>query len=408
MQELFLNDEQIFELIERYGSPLYVYDENILRERCREMKNLVTEFNFEVSYSIKANTNSEILKIVKGEGINADAFSRGEMFVLRNSGYKSDEIYYVSNNASISDFQYAIDNKISISCDAVSQIETYGKLNPGGEVSIRINPGRGFGHSEKVVTAGEKTKFGIAEEFIPEALEIIKKYNLKLIGINQHLGSLFLNYKEYVEGAKAILEIAKQFPGLRFIDLGGGFGVPYKPGENRLDMQTLSRELQDVLREFIAGYDNKDVLFRSEPGRYLVAECGVLLGTVNCVKQNYKNKYIGTDIGFNVLIRPVMYGSHHEVYIAKRNKNASEEKEIVSIVGDICESGDIVAKDRLLPVIDEGDIVLVQTAGAYGFSMSSNYNSRLRPAEVLIKPNGQDVLIRRRDKLEDLIKNTSL
>ncbi|MDR2939704.1 MAG: diaminopimelate decarboxylase [Clostridiales bacterium] len=399
----FLDDEKIFELIEKYGSPLYVYSEDILRGACRGLKNIIKGFNFEISYSIKANSNIEIIKIIKSEGLFADAFSIGEMFLLKESGFKGNEIFYVSNNASADEFKYAMENNILISLDSVSQIEKLGRLYPGSEISIRLNPGRGFGHSEVVVTAGENTKFGISQEFIPEVLEAVDKYNLKLVGINQHLGSLFLDYKEYVEGARSILNIARQFKSLKFVDLGGGFGVPYKHTEARLDLEALANGLNTVISEFVSGYDNKGIIFKAEPGRYLVAESGILLGTVNSVKKNYKTKYVGTDLGLNVLIRPAMYGSYHELHIARRDKS-NNNQEIVTVTGNICET-DTIAEGRLLPSAQEGDIIAVLTAGAYGYSMSSNYNSRLRPAEVLIKTDGSDVLIRGRDSLESLLSN---
>lgn len=390
------------ELVKKYGSPLYVYNERILRERCREIKNLVSYPNFSVNYSAKANSNLAFLQIVQQEGLNVDAMSPGEIYVELMAGFKSEQIFYISNNVSAEEMQFAIDNKVLISVDSLSQLETYGKLNPGGRVAARFNGGVGAGHHEKVVTAGKKTKFAINPEYIPEFKEILRKYDLKLVGINQHIGSLFMESEPYVEGVKAILEIAKQFDDLEFVDLGGGFGIPYQKfnDQPRLDLKELSEKLDPVLKAFAEEY-GKDITFKVEPGRYISAECSVLLGTVNAVKYNGSNKFAGTDIGFNVLARPVMYDSHHDIEVYN---NAAENEEI-TVVGNICESGDIIAKDRSIPKVTEGDIIGILDAGAYGYVMASNYNNRLRPAEIFIRENGEVVLTRKRDELEDLTRN---
>jgi diaminopimelate decarboxylase len=241
---------------------------------------------------------------------------------------------------------------------------------------------------------------------IPEVKRIIKEYDLKLIGINQHIGSLFMDSEAYLKSTGNILSIARQFDDLEFIDLGGGFGIPYNKQSNqpRLDLKELGGKLSEVINSWVVEY-GKDIEFKIEPGRYIVAESSILLGRVNAVKTNYNIKYIGTDLGFNVLIRPVMYDSHHDIEIYRKNATPSLKEETVTIVGNICETGDIIAKDRKLPEINENDILGVLDSGAYGYSMSSNYNSRLRPAEVLLDADGNPRLIRRRDTLDDLIRN---
>lgn len=404
MKKLFISDDKVFELIKKYGSPLYVYDENTLRLRCREMKNLLPNKNFRVNYSIKANSNLTLLKIVKDEGLDVDAMSPGEIFLQLRAGFAPEQILFIENNVSAQEMQYAIDRKVLISVDSLSQLDLYGKINPGSDVAVRFNAGIGAGHHEKVVTAGKKTKFGIQKEFIPQVKELLSKHNLNLVGINQHIGSLFMDAAPYIEGLKSFLEIAKEFPALKFIDMGGGFGIPYKEGEPRLDLDILSKKLDETLTEFLKDYENKNVIFKVEPGRYISAECGILLGEVYSVKENYGHKYVGTDLGFNVLARPIMYDSYHAINVVKRNADYSEE-EVSTIVGNICESGDIIAKDRLMAKVEEKDIIVVNDAGAYGFAMSSNYNCRLKPAEVLITSTGEDTLIRRRDTLEDIAAN---
>jgi diaminopimelate decarboxylase len=392
-------------LIEKYGSPLYVYNEVILRERCRELKNLVNYKYFHVNYSPKANSNLEILKIVRDEGLWTDAMSPGEIYVNLKAGFKPEQVFYISNNVNDEEYLYAIRAGVKISVDSVSQLERYGRLNPGSGVAIRINPGIGAGHHKKVVTGGKKTKFGIEIGFLDEVKKVLQKYNLKITGINQHIGSLFMDGDSYIESVESILSVAKEFADLEFVDLGGGFGIPYHKQENesRLDLHLMGLKLTEIISDWIRNY-GKEVIFKIEPGRYITAESAVLLGTVNAVKMNYNIKYIGTDIGFNVLVRPVMYDSHHDIEIYRKSDKPSVKKEQVRIVGNICETGDIIAKDRMLPEIFEEDIIGVLDAGAYGYAMSSNYNNRLRPAEVLIDQDGNDRLIRRRETLEDLLR----
>jgi diaminopimelate decarboxylase len=394
-------------LLEEFGSPLYVYNEAILRERCKDMANLVSYKKFKSNFSIKANSNLELLKIVKDEGLHADAMSPGEIHVLQKAGFKSEEIFYVSNNVSSEEFRFAIERDIVVSVDSLSQLELYGEINPGGNVAVRFNPGVGAGHHAKVVTGGDKTKFGVNLNLVSDVKEILKKYDLKLVGINQHIGSLFMEADSYLEGARSVLLTAKQFNDIEFVDFGGGFGIPYRKqeGQPRLDIKDLGKKLNSLIMDFIKDY-KKDIIIKIEPGRYIVAECGVLLGTVHAVKNNYGDKYIGTDLGFNTLMRPVMYESHHEMEVYKDKESIKEDEfKVVNVVGNICESGDILGKERNLPEMKIGDIIGVMDAGAYGYSMASNYNNRLRPAEVLIQLDGQPRLIRRRDTLEDLMRN---
>jgi len=394
-------------LIKEFGSPLYVYNENIFRTRCREMANLIPYHRFKANFSVKANSNLELLKIAREEGLNADAMSPGEIYILLKAGFLSDEIFFVPNNVSEEEMKYAIEKGITISVDSLSQLEMFGRINPGGKVAVRFNPGVGAGHHSKVVTGGKKTKFGVNFDMVDDVKRILKNYSLKLVGVNQHIGSLFMEPDPYIESAKLILTIAKQFEDIEFVDFGGGFGIPYhkQEGQQRLNLKELGDKLAHIIYDWVKDY-GKEIKVKTEPGRYIVAESGVLLGTVYAIKENYGDTYVGTDLGFNVLMRPVMYDSHHDIEVYRNGKPAdTEELKPVYVVGNICESGDIIAKERMLPRIFEGDIIGVMDAGAYGYSMSSNYNSRLRPAEVLIKEDGTPKLIRRRDRLEDLVRN---
>lgn len=394
-------------LVKEFGSPLYVYNEKILRQRCRDMKNLVDYPYFIPNYSIKANSNLEILKIVKEEGLRADAMSAGEIQLLLYAGFAPENLFFVPNNVSEAELKYAVDHGVLVSVDSLSQLELLGKINQGGKAAVRFNPGVGAGHHEKVVTAGKKTKFGVNIDCVGQVKEIAKKYDMKICGVNQHIGSLFMEGDAYIEGVKSLLSVAEQFEDIDFVDMGGGFGIPYRKqeGQGKLDLVSFKAKLTQVLEQWTDKYGKK-ILFKTEPGRYIVAESGVVLGNVYSTKNNYGNRYVGTDIGFNVLARPVMYDSHHDIEVYRAGKPLnSEATEEVTVVGNICESGDIIAKKRALPAIKEGDILGVMDAGAYGYAMSSNYNMRLRPAEVLIKEDGEPKLIRRRDTFEDLIAN---
>lgn len=392
-------------LVERFGSPLYVYSEEILRRRCREVRQLSRYPHFAVNYSVKANANLSLLEIIRSEGLNADAMSPGEIHVLLAAGFRPEQIFYVCNNVSVQEMAFAVERGITVGLDSLSQLETFGKAFPGYGVAVRFNMGYGAGHHEKVVTAGKKTKFGIDGDLAGEVKALLKKHHLKLRGINQHIGSLFLEESAYIASAGMIMELALSFDDLEFIDLGGGFGIPYmkQDGQKRLDLGALGDRLDRLIERFAASY-GRPVRFMVEPGRYIVAECAVLLGTVHALKEHAGARYVGTDLGFNVLMRPVLYDSHHDIEVYRDGRLMTGDEETVTVVGNICETGDKLAIGRELPAIRTGDLLGVMDAGAYGYSMASNYNNRLRPAEVLIPLEGEPRLIRRRDTLEDLMR----
>ena len=303
-------------LAEEYGTPLFVYNERILRQKCRELKNLSTYPKFVVDYSAKANSSLAFLQIVRSEGLSVDAMSPGEIYSSLAAGFPPQEIFYICNNVSREEMEYAVNAGVVTSVDSLDQLEQYGEINPGGEVAIRFNAGIGAGANEKITTAGKKTKFAVDPVFIPQVKETLKKYGLKLIGINQHIGSLIMDGPVFAKSARALLDIAMEFPGLAFIDLGGGFGIPYhkETDEAPLDLKSVGESMDALFFGFAEEYGSQ-VAFRIEPGRYVSAECSVLLGRVHSVKENYGQKYVGTDIGFNVLARPVMYDSYHGVEI---------------------------------------------------------------------------------------------
>ena len=396
------------ELAAAYGTPLYVYNERVLRQRCQDLLQLCSLPGFHVNYSAKANTNPALLRIIREEGCVVDAMSPGELHINEMAGFTADEILYVCNNVSAAELKNAVDHGLLVSVDSLAQLELFGQTNPGSKVMFRINPGIGAGHHKKVITAGKETKFGINPDEMDKVQALISRYDLTLAGINQHIGSLFMEPEGYLNAVEFLLHFVQHAPeglftNLEVIDFGGGFGMPYHKYEKepRLDLQELGQRLTGLLTQWIAetGYKGR---FFIEPGRYLVAECGVLLGSVYATKQNAAHRYVGTDLGFNVLVRPAMYDSFHDVEIYRDNGTPDSTLVEQSVVGNICESGDILAKDRPLPLMHEGDILGILDAGAYGFVMSSSYNQRPRAAEVLIQADGTPRLIRRRETFDDL------
>lgn len=392
-----------------YGSPLMIYNERIFRTRCREMKNLVSYPNFSVNYSVKANSNLTLLKIAHEEGLWADAMSPGEIFVEEKAGFKPEEILFITNNVDTEEMRFGVERGITLSIDSVSQLERYGKNFPGTKVALRINSGVGAGHSAKVVTGGHHTKFAILPEMFDEVDALCEKYDLTICGLNQHIGSFVLEEETYLEGVRALLALAPHFKNLEFIDLGGGFGMPYDVRtQKRLDLKSLGEKLTKIMTDFGNSYKTPTgelIKFKIEPGRYISAESCIIAGTVTALKDNGVIHYCGTDIGFNVLIRPMLYGSYHEIETLPVRENAPVGP--YTVVGNICESGDILAEDRMLPAMEVDDTILVHDAGAYGYVMSSNYNNRLRPCEIMISGEDGDEIrvIRRRDTLEDLLRN---
>ena len=391
-----------------YGTPVYVYNEEIIRKSMETVEGVITKYPYTANYSVKANTNIEILKLALEEGLNCDAMSPGEITLLLKAGFPPEKIFFVSNNVAAEEMQFAIDKGVIVSLDSLDQLDRFGQINPGGRCAVRINPGVGAGHSEKVITAGKKTKFAIAEEDIDKIFEIVDKYDLKIVGINQHIGSGFLDPKPYMDAVTNLLRIADRFDNLEFIDFGGGYGIPYHKldDEKPFPMEDFKVKLEPVLDEFVQRY-GKTPLFKSEPGRYCVAEGSVILSRVQAIKVNAGIKYVGCDTGMNTLIRPAMYDSCHHIEVIRDGKvvdrDGNNDMETVNVSGPICETGDLIAKGRLLPKAKTGDLLAILETGAYGYAMASSYNSRPRPAEVMITKEGKVVQIRRRETIEDLL-----
>lgn len=380
---------QARQLVEKFGSPLYVYDASIIRARCRELTEAFPDFR--LYYACKANTNPHLVERIASEGFDIEAVSPREIALALGAGVPASRIAYTCGSIAEHELVTIVKKGVRVHLDSLHQVDVVGRNFPGSEICVRLNQGIGAGHHAHVITGGPESKFGIDVSYIPRLHSLAKKHHLRIVGLHQHIGSNVLDANVFLRAMKALLHTASLFPDLKHLDFGGGFGVPYRLHEKRLDMMKLSREVKKMRGEFIGAY-GRDVEMSFEPGRYLVAEAGELLTTVTDIKRNPKKTFVGIDSGMGHLIRPAMYGSHHEIENATHPKN---RKQKVIIAGYYCESGDVFAKDRALPMPQVGDILVVKNAGAYGYTMASNYNLRGLPAEVLL--DGQTIrLIRDR------------
>lgn len=388
-------------LVEEYGTPLFVYDENIIRERYRELYDCFPYKKKVLYYAMKANSNLQILKVLLEEGAWIDAVSPFEVELALKAGFPSEKIMFTVDNMSLEEMQFAINNNILINIGSLPQLEMLGKNFSGSDCCIRFTPGLGAGHHEKMIVGHKLCKFGIEIELVKEVIKLTRKYNLKVIGVHEHTGSGIPvdNMGIFLKNMEKLTQVAKLFPDLEFLDFGSGFNPPYEPNEKRLDLNEFGEEAVKIIKNFNKQY-GKEVDLRFEPGKYIVAESCQLLVTVNSVKKTEFYTYAATNSGFNHLVRPVMYYSYH---IIKNVSNPRGKKSKYTVVGNICESGDIFAKDRELAEVRDGDILSIENAGAYGMAMASNYNSRPLPAEVMVKDK-KHRLIRRRQNFKDLIR----
>jgi diaminopimelate decarboxylase len=405
--KLYFDGISAIELAEKFDTPLYVISESRIRENYKRLHDALTR-NYEkirVYYAAKANSNLSVLKILEIEGAHLDAVSPGEVFMALTSGFPPERILFTGTSVRNDELKFLADSNVTVNVDSLSQLDRLLKMKVPNILSVRINPEIGAGHHDHCITAGKHSKFGLWEDDALKAYAKAKKAGVTRFGIHMHVGSGVLDVEPFVLALEKLLSIAKKVHdklgvSFEFVDMGGGLGVPYKPEDKELDLPLFSEEVLSLFKSRIDEYNLGKPFFCVEPGRYLVCDASVLLTTVNTVKETPFKKFVGVDAGFNTLVRPTMYGSYHHVLVA--NKLDAHEKETYDVVGPICESGDALAKDRQLPKIQEGDLLAVLNAGAYGFAMSSQYNARPRAAEVLVK-NRKCFLIREREHLDDLI-----
>ncbi len=372
----------------QFGTPLYVYDADKIRERIVDLQTKIGKFErTEFLYAIKANFNPSIVKLIVDNGFGVDAVSVEEVLMALKSGCRLENIMYTENNMSDVEMEEAQKIGVLINFNSISRLEKYGSKFPGSRVSVRFNPNVGAASHATNITGGPGSKFGISHDRVDEVLTIIKRHNLKLVGIHQHIGSGWLEVESPKLAMEVILDLARQIKeagggsDLEFIDCGGGFGVPYRPDDQALDLEGLGREFNQVFKTFCAEY-GKPLRLRFEPGRYVVAEAGHLVTEVTTVKSESDGRtYIGTDTGMNHLARVAMYGSYHPI---RNLTNESGEMKTYDVCGNICECADFFAKDRELPLVREGDLLSIDVAGAYGMSMANHYQFRMLPMEVMV------------------------
>jgi diaminopimelate decarboxylase len=390
------------ELIAEYGSPLYVYDGNKIEEQISKMRVAFAGVKVKLKYACKALTNVNILKLMLKNGVDIDVVSIEEIELALKAGYKPAQIQYTPSGVAFSEIEEALALGIRLNIDSLNLLEEYGqKYGDSHPIAIRLNPAIMAGGNLKISTGHADSKFGIPIEYIDNVLELVEKYKLQIVGLHQHNGSDFKDGSVIVKAMKKSFEIAeKHFPDLEFIDMGSGFKVAYHQEDVITDMNDIGAEVVKEFKAFEARY-GKSVQLWFEPGKYLVSECGTFLMTCNVVKHNPARNFVHVDSGLNHLIRPMMYDAFQEIVNVSNADNS--DTEIYDVVGYICET-DTLGKDRTLPKVSPGDIIAMKNAGAYCFSMASNYNSRRKPAEVLIY-NGETKLIRERETLEDIFRN---
>ncbi len=351
---------------------------------------------------MKSNSSPEILKLLKDQNAFIDTVSLGETLLTLELGFTPDRILYTANNITSEEMNAVFGLGVLFNIDSLSRLEKFGQAHRGSEVCLRFNPNVVAGAHKNIRTGGKDTKFGLTIDSLNNALDIIRTYDLHVIGLHEHTGSGISNIEKFLQSVTKLLEIAENgsFPDLQFINFGGGFGVPNKPDEEILDYKLLGKKLAELFSSFCKRY-GKELDLYLEPGRYIIAESGYLLMEVNTIKENYGKTFVGTDSGFPQLIRPMFYDAYHHIV---NLSNPDGVNKSYYICGNICESGDYFAKNRDISEIRETDVLAILNAGAYCYSMGGIYNMRPMPAEVLVY-NNSNRLIRERKSPQDLVNS---
>jgi diaminopimelate decarboxylase len=393
----------IASLADEFGTPLYIYDGEKITTQVKTLQDAFSSVPLKIKYATKALSNINILKLIRKAGAGVDAVSIEEVKLCMLAGYAPSEIMYTPSGVAFEEIQEAVELGIMINLDSLPLMDQFGEMY-GNSVPacIRINPHIMAGGNLKISTGHSESKFGISIEQLPLILSAVAKHKLQIVGLHIHTGSDILDAEVFLKGGNVLFEAAIQFADLKFLDFGGGFKVAYKPNDISTDVMEVGRKVGEAFQEFCKRYGRQLELWL-EPGKFLVSEAGYLLVKATVVKESPTVTFVGVDSGLNHLIRPMMYDAYHSLY----NLSNPDGKQVkYNVVGYICET-DTIAARRELNETKIGDLLVIKNAGAYGFSMASNYNSRLRPAEVLIL-NGQAHLIRRRESFEDLIKHQEI
>ena len=387
------------ELVEQFGCPLYVYDSAVIERQYKRITEAFKVKNLRINYACKALSNINILKLFKELGAGLDTVSVQEVELGIRAGFAPQDIIYTPNCVSLEEIQEAVAFGVKINIDNISILEQFGQAHLDVPVCIRINPHIMAGGNHKTSVGHIDSKFGISIHQMPLVHRVIEATGLKVEGVHMHTGSDILDPDVFLFGAEIMLKIAKEFPGLEYLDFGSGFKVPYKEGDIETNIEELGEMISERFNEFCKEY-GRDLCLMFEPGKFLVSDSGSFLVQVNVVKQTTSTVFAGIDSGLNHLIRPMFYNSFHRITNVSKPGGRAR---FYTVVGYICET-DTFGINRRIAEINEGDILCIHNAGAYCFSMASNYNSRFRPAEVLIY-KGQPYLIRQRETMEDLLRN---
>ncbi len=395
-----LSDEQLKELAERFGTPLYVYHAEKIKEQWNKLTGAFKQTNAVFFYACKALTNISIIRYIKSLGANIDCSSINEVKLALYAGFLPHQILYTSNGIHFSEIDEAKSLGVIINIDSLSNLKKWGeKWGHSYPVGVRLRPNIMAGGNLKISTGHDRSKFGIPVEQLPEILLMVEQYNLCIQDLHIHTGSEIKDVEVFVKGIEVVLEIMPFFKDLKAIDLGGGFKVPYYNGDEETDINLLAQKVTQLFQHH-PNSRNRGLEIWFEPGKYLVSESGSFITKVNVLKQTSTALFAGVNSGFNHLVRPMFYDAFHRIENIS-NRSGGEKK--YSVVGNICET-DTFASDRMMKEIREEDLLVFYNAGAYGFEMASNFNSRLKPAEVLVK-GGEAFIIRRRDEFADLLKS---
>jgi diaminopimelate decarboxylase len=395
-----MNNQDLLSVVQEFGSPVYVYDASIIDAQFKRLTSAFKKVkNLKINYAMKSLSNISVLKLLGSLGSDMDTVSIQEVKLALEAGIPADRIIYTPNGVSIEEIEKASALKVQINIDNLSILEEFGTKHPNTPVCIRINPHVMAGGNTNISVGHIDSKFGISIHQMPHLKRIVENTKMKINGIHMHTGSDILDIEVFLYASEILFEAARNFENLDFIDFGSGFKVPYREGDIETNIEELGDKLGTRFNQFCEEY-GKDLTLAFEPGKFLVSESGKFLVKVNVVKQTTSTVFAQIDSGFNHLIRPMLYGSQHEI----ENISKPEGRErYYSVVGYICET-DTFANNRRISEISEGDILSFSNAGAYCFSMASNYNSRYRPAEVLWY-NNEAHLIRSRETFNDILKN---
>lgn len=390
----------LLQLVEEFGHPLYVYDAEKIQSQYNRLEKAFSKVqHLRINYAVKALSNISILKLLKQMGSGLDTVSIQEVQLGLIAGFAPERIIYTPNGVSMEEIEEVAALGVQINIDNLSILEQFGAKHPQTPVCIRINPHVMAGGNSNISVGHIDSKFGISIHQMPHLLRIVENTGMHINGIHMHTGSDILDVEVFLYAAEILFDAASHFKELEFLDFGSGFKVPYKKDDIQTDVEELGKKLSKRFNAFCAEY-GRELTLAFEPGKFLVSEAGYFLAKVNVVKQTTSTVFAGIDTGFNHLIRPMFYGSHHHI---ENISNPKGKERFYSVVGYICET-DTFASNRRIAEIKEGDILCFHNAGAYCFSMASNYNSRVRPAEVLWY-EGKGHLIRQRETLDDILRN---